>query len=465
MRQLLILSTIVQFSWFVAATEPDKTVDAEKALEAIKADWQREQDKYQLAVNGLVKTAAGRKELAKLRPDEEAFASRYLKLAEQYPDTQQELASLIWASLKATESEPGKKATKMLVEGRIKRATPTELMHAINSFREGFIYFNCCSTQVIPTVFKLAQDSPKDSSSGRLLSWICLQTVDYSTEKPSKEFQQAADLILEKHATDPGISHLCEVLGTLGTPRWAAEFEKHISTIAKNNKDMLVVLTARFAECKLKLSQGSEYNQDAAKMFRTYMKDIQDGVIKTKSDTENMKSNAESLVYDATQYIKQIETCSAGQIAPEFAGKDLDGKSLKLKDFRGKVVLLVFWGSRCRPCMADVPHEKELVEKFKDRPFEIIGVNCDSNVDDAKSAVKKHGMSWRSFSDVGENGREATKNYVVHGLPSVYVIDHDGNIQENNLRGKALNEPLEHLIVLAEKAARLKTKPSEAKDK
>jgi thiol-disulfide isomerase/thioredoxin len=55
----------------------------------------------------------------------------------------------------------------------------------------------------------------------------------------------------------------------------------------------------------------------------------------------------------------------------------LDGEKLPLKGYRGKVVLLVFWASWCGPCMAVVPNEREIVEKLKDRPFALIGVNGD----------------------------------------------------------------------------------------
>src|SRR5262249_52363083 len=54
-----------------------------------------------------------------------------------------------------------------------------------------------------------------------------------------------------------------------------------------------------------------------------------------------------------------------GQLAPEIDGKDLDGQSLKLSDFRGKVVLLSFYGEWCHYCVKQFPHELSLVERFK----------------------------------------------------------------------------------------------------
>ena len=76
----------------------------------------------------------------------------------------------------------------------------------------------------------------------------------------------------------------------------------------------------------------------------------------------------------------------AGKPAPEIDGVGFDGKPLKLSDYRGKVVVLVFWGTWCGPCMREVPHERELAERLKDKPFAVLGVNCD---DDEQAAAER----------------------------------------------------------------------------
>ena len=58
-----------------------------------------------------------------------------------------------------------------------------------------------------------------------------------------------------------------------------------------------------------------------------------------------------------------------GRPVPDVEGTDLDGKKVKLSSYRGKVVLLDFWATWCGPCMAMIPHDRELVEKLKDKPF------------------------------------------------------------------------------------------------
>src|SRR5881397_2162529 len=68
-----------------------------------------------------------------------------------------------------------------------------------------------------------------------------------------------------------------------------------------------------------------------------------------------------------------------GQPAPEIEGEDIDGNRMKLSDFRGKVVVLDFWGFWCSYCVRWIPHEKAMVERLKGRPFVLLGVNSDRN--------------------------------------------------------------------------------------
>src|SRR5262249_37763184 len=111
-----------------------------------------------------------------------------------------------------------------------------------------------------------------------------------------------------------------------------------------------------------------------------------------------------------------------GKPAPEIDGVGLDGRGMKLSDYRGKVVLLNFWATWCGPCMKMVPHERELVRRLEGKPFVIVGVNGDDDRQAARAAVADQGMTWRSFQDRNE-AQTVSLDWHVWGWPTFYLID------------------------------------------
>jgi thiol-disulfide isomerase/thioredoxin len=117
-----------------------------------------------------------------------------------------------------------------------------------------------------------------------------------------------------------------------------------------------------------------------------------------------------------------------GKPAPEIEGDDIDGKPMKLSDYRGKVVVLSFWFSDCFPCRKMIPDEKALVKRMEGKPFVLLGVNNDQDRDKGKALVGKEGMTWRSWWDRGTGGSIAHR-WAVEGWPTVFVLDHKGVVR------------------------------------
>ncbi len=154
----------------------------------------------------------------------------------------------------------------------------------------------------------------------------------------------------------------------------------------------------------------------------------------------------ETIGAEAARQLVELRTLRVGLPAPEIADEDLDGARFKLSDYRGKVVLLVFWGTWCGPCMAAVPRERALVEKFQGRPFAIVGVNSDSNKDRARRAIAQEHMTWRSFWNGDDN--HISKAWNVKGWPTVYLIDHRGVIRQ---RLFVQDEKIDEIVAAAER--------------
>jgi thiol-disulfide isomerase/thioredoxin len=141
----------------------------------------------------------------------------------------------------------------------------------------------------------------------------------------------------------------------------------------------------------------------------------------------------------------------------------MDDKPMKLSEYRGKVVLLVFWATWCGPCMAMVPHERELAKRHIGRPFAVIGINGDGDIMygpnreqiDEKSRVreviKREQITWRSFHNGPQFGIVGRWN--VDSWPTLYVINHQGVISHKFVgapEDKALDAAIEKLTTAAE---------------
>jgi hypothetical protein len=99
-----------------------------------------------------------------------------------------------------------------------------------------------------------------------------------------------------------------------------------------------------------------------------------------------------------------------------------------------------------------IPHERSLVENYKDKPFVILGVNSDADLDAYRKQAKEAGVTWRSFHDGAPPGPIATR-WRVEGWPTLYLIDHEGVIRHRDIYGEeALDQAIAALVAKAEAA-------------
>ncbi len=137
--------------------------------------------------------------------------------------------------------------------------------------------------------------------------------------------------------------------------------------------------------------------------------------------------------------IIEIDDNAVGREAKEFNTTDLNGNSIRLSEFKGKYVILDFWGSWCVPCRQSTPHLIDLFEKYKNNGLNIIGVAEEYDRTGAawKAAIKKDGTDiWYnvlSRLNVGEekgmdNSQFIVKKFGVHVFPTKILIDRTGMI-------------------------------------
>ncbi|MET6999914.1 peroxiredoxin family protein [Chitinophaga defluvii] len=131
-----------------------------------------------------------------------------------------------------------------------------------------------------------------------------------------------------------------------------------------------------------------------------------------------------------------------GAPAMEFTQNDVNGKPIKLSDYKGKYVLVDFWASWCGPCRAENPNVLENYEKYHDKGFEILGVSLDDKKENWVKAIKDDGLTWQHVSDLKGWKNEVAKQYNIRAVPSNFLLDKEGKIIAVNLRAEDLGKKL-----------------------
>ena len=105
-------------------------------------------------------------------------------------------------------------------------------------------------------------------------------------------------------------------------------------------------------------------------------------------------------------------------------------KTEDLQRYKGQVLYVDFWASWCGPCAKSFPFLNEMHQQFKDQGLQIVGVNLDENVDDAKAFLAKYPASFTVVADVS---KQCAKDFDVKAMPSSYIIDRKGIVHHVHL--------------------------------
>ena len=159
--------------------------------------------------------------------------------------------------------------------------------------------------------------------------------------------------------------------------------------------------------------------------------------------TQNSELGKSSL-----QRMQKLKLTQMGVEAPDFTLSDVNGKPVKLSDFRGKYVLLDFWASWCGPCRRENPNLVKAYSQYKDKGFTILGVALDKEADRDKwlKAIETDGLAWTQVSDLKYWQSDVAKLYDVKAIPMNFLIDRNGKIVAKYLRGDVLNQKLAEVM-------------------
>jgi thiol-disulfide isomerase/thioredoxin len=284
----------------------------------------------------------------------------------------------------------------------------------------------------------IADSLTKSIKSPYLNDYVRLINYELKTVKEENDFQEAISIMNE-------IQEL---------PFYFFDFPANITFMAefKNEPDANMELIKKVID-KSKDKRNStliEYNLyytlSRNDMYKNKYKEMMiegaEKMLKTDNIDGWIKRSAPSLV--------QSLQIADMEYAPDFTFTDVNGKQHSLSDYKGKWVLVDFWGTWCGPCRGETPFLVETYEEFKNNNFEIISISTDRAVSEVTEYMKEHNMNWVNTIELDGYADGIVEKYGVSSFPTLHLITPDGkfdkSVTEMDLRGNALKQTISNKI-------------------
>lgn len=118
---------------------------------------------------------------------------------------------------------------------------------------------------------------------------------------------------------------------------------------------------------------------------------------------------------------------AVGEAAPNFTLLDLDGQSHQLADYKGKAVVVNFWGSFCPPCVKEMPEFQRMYDKYKDKSFDVLAINLSEDDLTVSNFVGQRGLDYPILRDAN---RVIERRYGLSQYPTTFFVKPDGTIMD-----------------------------------
>jgi S1-C subfamily serine protease/peroxiredoxin len=295
-------------------------------------------------------------------------------------------------------------------------------------------------------LFALAKANPKSKKAYQALM-MCLTLADefFPASAARSMVKDVTDTLLRDHISEETLGLTAMFLLEVDSP----EARSFLDQVSRQSPHKKVQGMTCFA-----LAMSMINNEPGTQRERDQVVALLERVVKEFSDLPLGRAKLGAL---AEPMLFQQKYLGVGCKAPEIVGRDVDGTEFKLSDFRGKVVMLDFFADWCPICSSMYPQERTLVQRYKDRPFALLGVNCDSK-QRLQSVIQQKKVTWKTWWD-DESGPIATR-WRVGSFPTIYIIDHKGIIR-HRLEGRPSPRDLEMVIARMIAVAENKSVPQQ----
>lgn len=185
----------------------------------------------------------------------------------------------------------------------------------------------------------------------------------------------------------------------------------------------------------------NQMNPDIAKIKKYY-----DGLDKSLKNTKPGKSIATKLGQIAAPVAAVQGPVGVGSVAPDFSAPTPDGKTVSLKQSLGKVTIVDFWASWCKPCREENPNVVALYNELHAKGLNIVGVSLDKEAAPWKEAIAKDKLAWNQVSNLKWWKEPIALAYGVESIPATFILDASGKIVAKDLRGAELKAKVNELL-------------------
>ncbi|MVN21967.1 TlpA disulfide reductase family protein [Mucilaginibacter arboris] len=138
------------------------------------------------------------------------------------------------------------------------------------------------------------------------------------------------------------------------------------------------------------------------------------------------------------KHMELVKPVSVGHQAPDFSIPGIDGKPVKLADYKGKYVMLDFWASWCAPCRKENPNVVKLYQQYHPKGLNIVGISLDEDKNAWQKAVNDDHLTWTHGGELKNFNGPTVASYQVQAIPSNFILDPSGKIIAKNITGNDL---------------------------
>lgn len=181
-----------------------------------------------------------------------------------------------------------------------------------------------------------------------------------------------------------------------------------------------------------------EFDASLINLLKRYPDNVVLGRLKQEYDTQQAQL--------AEQQKQEQENSWVGKQAPDLTLPDVNGKEISLSSFRGKYLLVDFWASWCGPCRAENPNVVHAHNEFKGKNFAILGVSLDKEKEPWQEAIRADKLDWTHVSDLKFWQSKAVQTFNFNGIPFNVLIDPQGKVIAQGLRGDELENKLRTVL-------------------